>query len=98
MKFRQRCKSRLATAATVEFPDSWMPFQFLRAILAVPRMPQRILRSLMSRPFDPTSEAEGRAKLCNQDEINSEAAAGDSSGVATRRFERVLSQTWSDSR
>jgi hypothetical protein len=33
--------SRLATAAIVLFPASRIPFQFFRAILAVPRMPQR---------------------------------------------------------
>src|SRR6266481_2022386 len=66
MNFRQRSKSRLATAVTVEFPDSCSAFQFLRAMLAVPRMPQRILRSLMSWLFDLTSQMEGRGKQREQ--------------------------------
>src|SRR5437899_9708868 len=60
MNLRQRSKSRLATAATVESPDNWIAFQFLRAMLAAPRMPQRILRSLMFWLFDLTLQTEGR--------------------------------------
>src|ERR1700694_3711935 len=43
MNRRLRSTSRLATATTVELPVLRMAFQFLRAICAVLRMPQRSL-------------------------------------------------------
>src|SRR6185503_15592836 len=47
MNWRLRSTSRLATATTVELPVLRMAFQFLRAICAVLRMPQRSLVFVM---------------------------------------------------
>ena len=41
MNFWALAGSRLATAAMVEFPASRIAFQFLRAMFAVPKIPQR---------------------------------------------------------
>src|SRR5262245_30628108 len=41
MNWRARSGSRLATATSAEFPALRIAFQFLRAMRAVPRIPQR---------------------------------------------------------
>src|SRR5690242_16994853 len=101
MKLRLRSRSRLATAVTVEFPESWIAFQFLWAILAVPKMPQRIFLLLMmpdgylSRPCR-RKEDESAASLHRRSQFDT--AVGAKAGVGVRRFECFRTQTWNDSR
>src|SRR5688572_4328080 len=49
MKACARARSRLATATRLAFPASRMACQFLRAMKAAPRMPQRQVGVVMSQ-------------------------------------------------
>src|SRR5258708_7344935 len=61
MKREARSRSRLATATSLELPALRIAFQFLRAMFAVPRMPQRQM-AVIYNPFPGRGEPRTKAR------------------------------------
>src|SRR5437588_517369 len=86
MKRPARALSRLATATRAELPALRIAFQFLRAMLAVPRMPQRQGGCAISWPFDGLKE---------QGATEQHTECGGEGTLPFRRTAKVCAAGWS---